>query len=171
MDKIDQHISNITQWHHDRNLIDGSTDKDQYLKYHEESGELAKSICRGECIADDVGDVLVVLINIAERNGLKINSFLHVPMLRSSDLDTKDHFLDLSSMSGKLANSLLDGDDYLLISYIGGVCFLLISIAVQNNLTIEECLDKAWIDIEHHKGTMIDGIYVKEADLALPNLA
>ena len=25
-------VENIAQWHRDRNLIDGSTDKDQYMK-------------------------------------------------------------------------------------------------------------------------------------------
>ena len=30
----------IGQWHRDRNLIDGSTDKDQYMKLIQEAGEL-----------------------------------------------------------------------------------------------------------------------------------
>ena len=29
----------IAQWHKDRNLIEGSTDKDQYLKLIQEAGE------------------------------------------------------------------------------------------------------------------------------------
>ena len=31
----------ITQWHHDRNLIDGATDKDQLAKLIQEMGELS----------------------------------------------------------------------------------------------------------------------------------
>ena len=54
----------IRQWHQDRNLIDGSTDKDQYLKLIQEAGELSDSLCKGKDIRDDVGDMLVVLINI-----------------------------------------------------------------------------------------------------------
>ena len=34
-------IRNITQWHHDRNLIDGATDKDQLAKLIQEMGELS----------------------------------------------------------------------------------------------------------------------------------
>ena len=93
-------IDSITQWHHDRNLIDGSTDKDQFCKLIQEAGELSDNICKGKNIADDVGDMIVVLINIAERNSVSIN----------------------------------------------------------------ECLQKAWIDIKDRKGKMIDGIFVKEKD-------
>jgi len=69
-------IRNITQWHHDRNLIDGSTDKDQLAKLIQEMGELSDNICKGKNVADDIGDMIVVLINIAERNGLTIEDCL-----------------------------------------------------------------------------------------------
>ena len=66
----------ISQWHKDRNLIEGSTDKDQYLKLIQEAGELSDNICKGKDVADDIGDMIVVLINIAERNGLTIEDCL-----------------------------------------------------------------------------------------------
>lgn len=91
-------ISAICCWHHDRNLIEGSTDQAQFVKLTEELGELAGNISRGKSIEDDIGDMIVVLINISERN----------------------------------------------------------------NLSIEQCLSKAWGDIKHRKGRMIDGIFVKD---------
>lgn len=69
-------IEKIKQWHYDRNLINGSTDKDQFYKLVEEMLELQKNIMRGEPIIDDIGDIIVVLINIAERNGLTIEQCL-----------------------------------------------------------------------------------------------
>lgn len=66
----------VTQWHHDRNLINGSTDKDQFMKLIQEAGELSNSICQGKDIRDDIGDMMVVLINIAERNGLTLTECL-----------------------------------------------------------------------------------------------
>ena len=95
------YVERITQWHHDRNLIEGSTDKDQFCKLMQEAGELSDSICKGKDVSDDIGDMIVVLINIAERNGLSISS----------------------------------------------------------------CLEKAWSDIKDRKGRMINGVFVKEADL------
>lgn len=71
-------ISRIKQWHYDRNLIAGSTDKDQYLKLIQEAGELSDSICKNKDIRDDIGDMLVVLINIAERNNLSLTECLEV---------------------------------------------------------------------------------------------
>ena len=98
---MEELVNKIAQWHHDRNLIDGSTDKDQYMKLIQEAGELSDNICKGRDISDDIGDMIVVLINIATRN----------------------------------------------------------------NLTITECLDAAYNDIKDRKGKMIDGVFVKEADL------
>lgn len=95
------YIEQITQWHHDRNLIEGTDDKTQFAKLISEAGELATSIAKGKDCRDDIGDMMVVLINIAERNGY----------------------------------------------------------------TIEECLEQAYNDIKDRKGRMINGTFVKEADL------
>jgi len=91
----------IGQWHQDRNLIKGSSDKDQFLKLMQEAGELSDSLCKGKDIRDDIGDMMVVLINIM----------------------------------------------------------------VRNNLTMKDCLAVAYEDIKDRKGTMVDGIFVKEGDI------
>ena len=57
-------IKNVIDWHYDRNLIKGSTDKDQTLKLLQELGELSDSVCKGKDIKDDIGDMLVVMLNI-----------------------------------------------------------------------------------------------------------
>jgi NTP pyrophosphatase (non-canonical NTP hydrolase) len=41
-------------------------------------GELSDNICKGKDVADDIGDIMVVLINIAERNGLSLRHCLEV---------------------------------------------------------------------------------------------
>lgn len=68
----------IGQWHQDRNLINGSTDKDQYMKLIQEAGELSDNICKGKDIKDDIGDIIVVLINIVKRNDLSLTECLQV---------------------------------------------------------------------------------------------
>ena len=95
------YVGLIKQWHHDRNLILGSDDKSQFCKLAEEMGELSSNICKGKDIRDDLGDMMVVLINMAERNGISLT----------------------------------------------------------------ECLQVAYDDIKDRKGKMIDGVFVKEADL------
>jgi NTP pyrophosphatase (non-canonical NTP hydrolase) len=76
MAKVDQLIYSIAKWHHERNLIKGSDDKSQFAKLIQEAGELSDNICKGKDIADDIGDMIVVLVNIAERNHLTIEQCL-----------------------------------------------------------------------------------------------
>ena len=69
-------IEQIEQWHKDRNLIDGSDDKSQVMKLIQELGELSDSVCKGTCIKDDIGDLLVVMINICARNNVTLEECL-----------------------------------------------------------------------------------------------
>ena len=62
----------VILWHRDRNLIEGSTDAAQHTKLVEEVKELETNILLSQPVIDDIGDCMVVLINIAERNGLSL---------------------------------------------------------------------------------------------------
>lgn len=84
-EEIAQLEYSIGNWHHARNLIHGSTDKDQYMKLIQEAGELSDNICKGKSVQDDIGDMIVVLINIAERNNLSL-----VDCMRMAWDDIKD---------------------------------------------------------------------------------
>lgn len=67
----------VLQWHFDRNLVRGSTDLAQFSKLEEEVAELKASLEAGTCPVDDIGDIIVVLINIAARNKLSLFDCLH----------------------------------------------------------------------------------------------
>ncbi len=73
---IGSEIAAIAEWHHDRNLVNGATNKDQFCKLVEEVGELANSINKNKPVIDDIGDIIVVLINIMEREGLTMSECL-----------------------------------------------------------------------------------------------
>lgn len=75
---IVDYLEQIKDWHHARNLIEGSTDKDQVCKLIQEVGELSDNVCKGRDIRDDIGDCIVVLVNIAERNGLSLTECCQV---------------------------------------------------------------------------------------------
>jgi NTP pyrophosphatase (non-canonical NTP hydrolase) len=64
----------IRQWATDRNLIEGSDIKSQFVKLIEEAGELANAIAKRNDIefSDAIGDMFVVLTIIAAQNGMKI---------------------------------------------------------------------------------------------------
>ena len=94
-------INDCSKWSRDRNIIDGSTPKDQFVKLMEEAGELAASLARGKDVRDDLGDMVVIINNIA----------------------------------------------------------------LQHDTMLEECLTIAYDDIKDRKGKLLNGVFVKEADL------
>jgi NTP pyrophosphatase (non-canonical NTP hydrolase) len=64
----------IRQWAEDRNLIEGSDLKSQFVKLIEEAGELANAIGKKNDIefADAIGDMFVVLTIMAAQNRMHI---------------------------------------------------------------------------------------------------
>jgi len=88
------YLDMIKEWHYDRNLIDGATDKDQVCKLIQEVGELSDNVCKGRDIRDDIGDCIVVLVNIAERHGLSIYDCLKVA------------YDDIKNRKGKMVNGV-----------------------------------------------------------------
>ena len=48
---------------------------------------------------------------------------------------------------------------------VGDINVVLINLLERNGFTMQQCLDVAWNDIKDRKGKMIDGVFVKEADL------
>ena len=64
----------IRQWAQERGIYDKGDSKTQYVKLIEEAGELAKALLtknRNETI-DAIGDIVVVLTNLAHLEGLKL---------------------------------------------------------------------------------------------------
>ncbi len=84
----------IVQWHEDRNLIKGSTDHQQFEKLLEEVEELRTNIEYDQLVIDDIGDIIVVLINIAHRNGLTLYECI------------EHAYNDIKDRKGKMVNGL-----------------------------------------------------------------
>ena len=59
----------VINWANDKNLLQAENHKSQFLKFIEESGELAQGILKNnnELIEDSFGDVLVTLIILAKQ--------------------------------------------------------------------------------------------------------
>lgn len=75
--ELQELITNVQQWSIDRGL-DKADSKKQMLKLYEEFGELASGLAKGnkEVVKDSIGDVVVVLIILAQQQGLeKISDF------------------------------------------------------------------------------------------------
>jgi NTP pyrophosphatase (non-canonical NTP hydrolase) len=70
----------IRKWAKDRNLIEGSDLKSQFVKLIEEAGELANAIGKKNDIefADAIGDMFVVLTIMAAQNRMHIEDCIDV---------------------------------------------------------------------------------------------
>jgi len=67
-------FDNIRHWAEQRGLYDKGDSKTQYVKLQEEAGELAKALLNKDKLEtiDAIGDIVVVLTNLAHLEGLKI---------------------------------------------------------------------------------------------------
>ena len=64
----------IRSWAEDRGIYDKGDQKTQYVKLMEEAGEVGRAILKDDTleIQDGIGDMVVVLTNLAELSGLTI---------------------------------------------------------------------------------------------------
>lgn len=66
---------------------------------------------------------------------------------------------------GELAKAINKGDKEQQVDGIGDTVVTLICISQQLGLDFNDCLDYAYNEIKDRKGKMIDGVFIKEADL------
>lgn len=160
--KLQKLITNVQQWSIDRGL-DKADSKKQMLKLYEEFGELASGLAKGnkEVVKDSIGDVVVVLIILAQQQGLeKISDFnIICNHLQESDLMPQaSETIGLISLRVRRTKDEIEEPIVRLISYLR-------TIAKYENLKFEDCLLQAWNGIKDRKGKLIDGVWVKEEDL------
>lgn len=161
----------VLGWAHARNLINGSTCRKQLAKTCEEFGELAAGLNKGKraLIKDGVGDVLVTLI-IA--NGCVGNGDIFYPADGDCWIDPVPQVsrMDSHQLVLELVKELAYVTEYRLDSEwrTGRMLTLIQALTAASRFagcSLEECLQAAWLEIKDRKGRMIDGVFVKEADL------
>lgn len=80
-------------------------------------------------------------------------------------LDTLDGTGQLEKLQEEV-QELLDADNRAdEIDAVGDITVVLIGYCLQRNLVFEECLQSAYDEIKDRKGKVINGVFVKEADL------
>ena len=67
-------FDNIRDWAKERGIFDKGDSRTQYVKLQEEAGELASALLKNDKVEviDAIGDIAVVLTNLAHLEGLKI---------------------------------------------------------------------------------------------------
>lgn len=74
-------------------------------------------------------------------------------------------FTKLIEEIGELAAGIAKKRNDLVMDGIGDAIVVLTILAAQHGVNIEACIAMAYDEIKDRKGKMIDGVFVKEADL------
>lgn len=75
---LEEFEGNVQEWSTVKGIYAHSTVQAQALKAVAEMGELADSIIRGDSVDDDIGDILVCLVNVATLAGTDLASCAEV---------------------------------------------------------------------------------------------
>ena len=91
----------IRKWAAERGIYDKGNSHTQYVKLQEEAGELAKALLEENMleIVDAIGDIVVVLTNLAELNGVYIEDCIDVA------------YKEIAQRKGKMINGTFVKDE------------------------------------------------------------
>lgn len=168
----------IRQWGSDRNLILGATPQAQFVKLVEEFGEVTTGMEEDNYaeIKDGLGDTAVVLTILAAQMGTSIEecfeyatSMERTLVFFEDEAEYSTYIRSISTQFGKLATGIAKKNAPIAKEALGhalGLVFAL-SACLLVDETFEDALLASYNVIKDRKGKMIDGVFVKEADLHL----
>lgn len=173
MKTIDELVGLVIKWSSDRKILQNGNIETQCLKLISEVGELADNIAKEKDVKDDIGDILVLLINIAWMFNSKIETLMPYsinydiarPVIYESTKKTVtgDIFKCIKNLMKSIFELAYHIDDFFLSAKISQVIESLFYICEEKNTTLQECLNIAYNDIKDRKGTTLPkGCFVKE---------
>ena len=157
----------IHQWAKERGIFDNSTPFHQLLKTHEEVGELIKACYDYDkpAVQDAIGDTMICLINYCYFTKI---DFLEVyEQVKYDDReDINIHFaLSVNDTISFFLRNVVDRLYRPLKATIFRVVIDILrdlqNITINNNTTLEECLNIAYNEIKNRKGKIINSKFVK----------
>lgn len=79
--------------------------------------------------------------------------------------DPKGQALKLGEEFGEMFEGMAKDNEELIKDALGDMYVVMTILSEQLGFTIEECIEIAYAEIKDRKGRMVDGVFVKEADL------
>lgn len=176
MKTIDELVDLVIQWSSDRKILQNGKIETQCLKLISEVGELADNIAKEKDIRDDIGDILVLLINISSMNFVfktGNEKFIKGTISHASEIlalysqqEIRGSILKcIAKLTQYVGNTLycIDYNTDDIRTRIEKIVLMLFYICEAKNTTLQECLNIAYNDIKDRKGTTLsNGCFVKE---------
>ena len=79
--------------------------------------------------------------------------------------DSSKQALKLMEEVGELAQGIVKNNDALVKDSIGDIYVVLTILSMQLGYDVEHCIDLAYNEIKDRRGSMVNGVFVKESDL------
>jgi hypothetical protein len=149
----------VLQWAHDRNIIEGSDAMRQLLKTCTEAGEMvdaARKVDIDEYV-DSIGDQWVTIVIGMEMSGVLYQDAL----VSSREISSPTSTDDIVSSISLISDGMLKQDMHKLCQGYGEYLSILRGLP-----DFVDGVVKAWNTIKDRKGKMVNGVFVKEQDLA-----
>ena len=159
---------NIEQWAFERNLHSGDPNR-QVLKLLEEQGELAGAIARDnrDEMIDAIGDVTVVAIVLVKQLSIQVDLWKIFEKYMASGQEKPDEPFAVMALAGSvasLANAIYCEQTDAIYDAIKQVVFRIIHMATTLNIDFIEAVQSAYDEIKDRKGTLVNGVFIKEGD-------
>lgn len=171
----------VYEWSMARNIINGSSAADQFVKLTSEfSNELAEAIYEiwsyhgndpwerhaiiSTKLADAVGDSLVVLTNIAAQMGMDIKDIYNTQNFPVYTQVPHAGLLVASMGQGRLADAIKKNNKEDAYAAIGVMLYGLDLVCKEYQIEPKNCLSDAYDQIKNRTGVMYNGIFVKSDD-------
>ena len=167
MKTIQELVPLIHQWAKEREIYEQLTPFDELLKTHEEVGELIKACYEHNrsAVQDAIGDTMICLINYCYF--VKID-FLEVYEQVKYENSKNLNIYYALSVNDTISFFLRNVVDRLyrplkatIFSVVINILRDLQNITINENTTLEECLNIAYNEIKNRKGRIINGKFVK----------
>lgn len=157
---MEELIEKVRDWSKERNL-DSADPTKQRLKLWEEFGELNAAIARDDRAGaiDAIGDMLVVMIIYCQQSKCSLDE-LFEPYEVNTDRWHKVEIYKVIDFAGMEIFKTRES-----IWAIKDITTSLSGVAYKLNTSLEECLQVAYNEIKDRRGKMVNGVFVKEADL------
>lgn len=127
----------------------------------EEAVKLQQGIIRNDVleIKDAIGDIFISLVSLSlqdEKTTVKLshfNNYVH---------DVKVEMNELLKSICKLQEMLIEKDYYRLKNHSQSIIIIINGIAIKYGFTLKDCVEYAYNNIKDRKGSIVNGMYVKE---------
>lgn len=152
----------VIAWATDRNIIGGSTPRDQFLKLVEEVGELERARDAGDRtgLMDGIGDAAVVLTILEGQYGMP-TAFHKLFIIEGNNPP-------LLKLLGELSTAIQKNHH---AEFWGGCHAMYRSLRViawNAGMDFDDCCEHAWNEIKDRRGRLENGVFVKEQPAEKP---